>query len=166
VKPSRPPFLPQQLSNARCLAYMRMSLADQGLAVPSEDELLTQANMQSEGMDFTELRRLARSQGLRASIEFPKGADAIPGHISQGNTVIVQIDRFPLDDEATRHAVVIVGSSNEFVAFLDPLRATSTPPGERSVSRELFDGIHQKSHGLSRIVNRAGKFPCSATLLS
>ena len=36
-----------------------MALAHQGLPVPSEDELVTQANMQSEGMDFTELQRLA-----------------------------------------------------------------------------------------------------------
>ena len=145
MKPSRPPFLPQQRSNTWCLACLRMALADQGLPVPSEDELLTQANMRSEGMDFTELQRLARSLGLRANIEFPKDAGAIPGHISQGKTVIAQIDRFPLDGEATRHAVVIVGSSDESLAFLDPLRATLTPPGERSVSRELFDDIHQIS---------------------
>jgi ABC-type bacteriocin/lantibiotic exporter with double-glycine peptidase domain len=145
VKPSKPPFIPQQRSNTCCLACLRMALADQGLPVPSEDELLTQANMQSEGIDFTELQRLARSLGLRARIEFPKDADAIPGHISQGKTVIAQIDRFPLDGEANRHAVVIVGSSDDSVAFLDPLRATLTPPGERSVARELFDDIHQIS---------------------
>jgi hypothetical protein len=113
--------------------------------VPSEDELVSQANMQSEGMDLTELQRLARSLGLRSNIEFPKDADAIPVHISQGKTVIVQIDRFPLDGEATRHAVVIVGTSGDSVAFLHPLSATLTPPGERSVSRELFGDIHQIS---------------------
>jgi ABC-type bacteriocin/lantibiotic exporter with double-glycine peptidase domain len=145
VKPSRPPFVPQQRSNTCCLACLRMALADQDLPVPSEDELLTQANMQSEGMDFTELQRLARTLGLRAKIEFPKDADAIPGHTSQGRTVTAQIDRFPLDGEAARHAIVIVGSSDTSVAFLDPLRATLTPPGERSVSRELFDDIHEIS---------------------
>jgi hypothetical protein len=82
-----------------------MALADQGLPVPTEDELLTEANMQSEGMDFTELQRLARTLGLRTKIEFPKDAHAIPGHISRGTTVIAQIDRYPLDGEATRHVV-------------------------------------------------------------
>jgi ABC-type bacteriocin/lantibiotic exporter with double-glycine peptidase domain len=61
VKPSRPPFIPQQRNNTCCHACLRMALADQGLPVPSEDELITQVNMQSEGMDFTELQRLARS---------------------------------------------------------------------------------------------------------
>ncbi len=145
MKPSRPPFIPQQRSNTCCLACLRMALADQGLPVPTEDELVAQASMQSEGMDFTELQRLARLLGLRAEIEFPKDADAIPAHVSQGETVIVQIDRLPLDGEATRHAVVILGSSDESVAFLDPLRATLAPPGERSVSRELFDEIHEIS---------------------
>ncbi len=31
------------------------------------------------------------------------------------------------------------------VAVLDPLQAQLTPPGERSVSRELFDEIHEIS---------------------
>src|SRR5580658_10470301 len=101
--------------------------------------------MQSEGMDFTELQRLAHSLGLRAKIEFPKNADAIPGHISRVKTVTAQIDRFPLGGEATTHTVFIVGSSDDSVSFLDPLRATSPPPGERIVSRELFDDIHEIS---------------------
>jgi hypothetical protein len=111
----------------------------------AKTSFFTRANMQSEGMDFTELQRLARSLGLRANIEFPKDAHEISTHISLGSTVIAQIDRFPLDGEANRHAVVIVGSSDDFVAFLDPLKAALTPPGERSVPREVFDDIHEIS---------------------
>ena len=96
-------------------------------------------------MDFTELQRLARSLGLRARIEFPKDADAIPRHVSEGKTVIVQIDRLPLDGEATSPCRRHPRRFGDSAAFLDPLRATLTPPGERNMTRELFDDIHQIS---------------------
>lgn len=143
MKPSRPPFIPQERHNTCCLACLRMALAHQDLAVPSEDDLLTLANMQSEGTNFTELRRLARAFGLRADFEFPRDVSAIPEHIAQGRTVIVQIDRFPLDGEVARHAVVILSLSDDSVTFLDAMKPTWQPPGERTIPRMLFEEVHE-----------------------
>jgi hypothetical protein len=119
-----------------------MALAHQELDAPSEAGLVEEAGMESEGIDFTELRRLARGHGLRAEIEFPKDAPAISAHISQGRTVIAQIDRFPIDRRRSFHAVVVLAFSEQSVTFLDPLATDSVPLWERTVAMELFDEAH------------------------
>ena len=119
-----------------------MALAHQELDAPSEEGLIEEASMEAEGVDFTELRRLAREHGLRAEIEFPKDASTIPAHLSQGRTVIAQIDRFPIDRRRSYHAVVVLAFSEQAVIFLDPRATDSVPPGVRTVEREVFDEAH------------------------
>jgi ABC-type bacteriocin/lantibiotic exporter with double-glycine peptidase domain len=72
VKPSKPPFIPQERHNTCCLACLRMALAHHALDAPGEEGLIAEASMEAEGIDFTEMRRLARLHGLRAEIEFPR----------------------------------------------------------------------------------------------
>jgi hypothetical protein len=119
-----------------------MALVHQELAVPSEEGLIAEANLEAEGIDFTEVRRLARLHGLHAEIEFPKDAPSISAHLSDGKTVIAQIDRFPIDQKRSYHAVIILDFSEKSVAFLDPLAIGSIPPGERAIEREKFDAVH------------------------
>ena len=119
-----------------------MALAHQALDVPGEEGLIAEASMEAEGMDFTELRRLARLHGLRAEIEFPKNAPNFSAHLSRGKTVIAQIDRFPIDHRRSFHAVIILDVSEASVTFLDPLATDAIPPGVRTVDREMFDDAH------------------------
>lgn len=142
MKPSKPPFIPQERHNTCCLACLRMALAHQALDAPREEGLITETSMGAEGMDFTELRRLARLHGLRAEIEFPNDAPTISVHLSEGRTVIAQIDRFPIDRRRSYHAVIIIALSEESVTFLDPLATDAIPPGERTIEREMFNEAH------------------------
>jgi hypothetical protein len=119
-----------------------MALAHQELDAPSEEGLIAEASLEAEGIDFTEMRRLARLHGLRAEIESPIDAPTIAAHLSQGKTVIAQIDRFPIDSRQSYHAVIILGFSEETVTFLDPLATDTIPPGERTIARELFGEAH------------------------
>jgi ABC-type bacteriocin/lantibiotic exporter with double-glycine peptidase domain len=81
VKPLRPPFIAQERHNTCCLACLRMALVHQELDVPSEEGLIAEANLEAEGIDFTEVRRLARLHGLHAETEFPKDAPSISAHL-------------------------------------------------------------------------------------
>ncbi len=119
-----------------------MALAHQALDAPSEEGLIAEASMEAEGIDFTEVRRLARLHGLQAEIEFPKDAPTISAHLSEGKTVIAQIDRYPIDRRRSYHAVIILAFSEESVTFLDPLATDTIPPGERTIVREMFDEAH------------------------
>ena len=105
--------------------------------------LITEANLEAEGIDFTEVRRLAcyaRPSRLRSS--FRRTPRVSPLHLSNGKTVITQIDRFPIDQKRSYHAVIILDFSEKSVAYLDPLVISSIPPGERTIEREKFDEVH------------------------
>ena len=127
---STPPFVAQEQRNTCALACLRMILAHHGTHV-TESDLLPLVSLVQGGLDPDQIATVARHYGLHAEIA-ELDVSTIRDLVAQGRFPIVMIDRRPLDNEFTIHAVIAIRFTRHFVTVLDPLC------GERRLSLRKF----------------------------
>src|SRR5205823_2033652 len=143
---SSPPLYLQERPDTCALACLRMVLAAYGTDV-DEATLFRRAVMEPGGTAIDEVKRLARSFGLEASIE-EATADDLRSRLADGRLAIVYLNRrvFDLRDisnmrrsirEALIHCVVPTRVTASSLTYHDPLWPR---PQRRSLRR--FEAAH------------------------
>jgi ABC-type bacteriocin/lantibiotic exporter with double-glycine peptidase domain len=112
-----------------------MILAHHAIEV-SEDELVRGAAMDEGGVDIEELARLARRFGVHAGIQ-QLSLEDIADFLAQDRWAIVFLNRLPLDQVFSVHAVIPVRVTAHFVTILDPRL------GERRLARHKLEAARR-----------------------
>jgi ABC-type bacteriocin/lantibiotic exporter with double-glycine peptidase domain len=135
---SKPPFYAQERDNTCSLACLRMLLGYFGRQVPAETELALATAIEAGGIWIQDLRDLAERYELRAEVAELEPSD-IYQLVTHGTYPIVFVERLFIDGEDSLHSLIPIAIDEETVFCLDPLKASSVPPGERRITKKLFE---------------------------